>query len=125
MVMLCVSASQWIRLFFLLARSTLIITQHSAWCPNGTPLRRQLSYFQFLVTHAYSVKEIRLFRLGAYFIERYKQLYHDFYAVDSQVARREMLAMIPFTVLTNAIAAGAQVYAIAMTIATNQLGFLA
>ncbi len=90
-----------------------------------TPLRRQLSYFQFLVTHAYSVKEIRLFRLGAYFIERYKQLYHDFYAVDSQVARREMLASIPFTVLTNAVAAGAQVYAIAMTITTNQLGFLA
>ncbi len=90
-----------------------------------TPLRRQLSYFQFLVTHAYSVKEIRLFRLGAYFIERYKQLYHEFYAVDSQVARREMLASIPFAILTNAVAAGAQVYAIAMTIATNQLGFLA
>ena len=89
------------------------------------PLRRQLSYFQFLVTHAYSVKEIRLFRLGSYFIERYKQLYNDFYAVDSHLARQQSLLSIPFAILTNAAAAGAQIYAIAMTIATDHLGFLA
>lgn len=89
------------------------------------PERRRLAYFQFLVTHAYSVKEIRLFRLGRYFIERYKQLYREFYRVDSRLARQQTLSLVPFTILTNAAAAGAQLYAIVITIATNQLGFLA
>ena len=89
------------------------------------PLRRQLSYFQFLVTHASSVKEIRLFRLGGYFINRYKEHYHEFYAVDSRLARRQSLALAPFTILANAVAAGAQIAAIAITIFANQLGFLA
>ncbi len=89
------------------------------------PARRRLAYFQFLLTHSYSVKEIRLFRLASYFIKRYKQLYHEFYAVDSRLARQQTLALIPFTILTNAAAAGAQLSAIVITIATNQLGFLA
>lgn len=89
------------------------------------PERRLLAYFQFLVTRAYSVKEIRLFRLGSYFIERYKKLYHEFYTVDSRLARQQTLSLIPFTILTNAVAAGAQLYAIVVTIAANQLGFLA
>lgn len=87
--------------------------------------RRRLAYFQFLVTHAYSVKEIRLFCLAGYFIDRYRQLFQDFYAVDSQLARQQSLALIPFSILTNGVAAGAQIYAIAITIATNHLGFLA
>jgi ATP-binding cassette subfamily B protein len=87
--------------------------------------RRRLAYFQFLVTHAYSVKEIRLFRLADYFIGRYRQLYQDFYAVDSRLARQQSLVLIPFTILTNGVAAGAQIYAIAITIVTNHLGFLA
>ncbi len=90
-----------------------------------TPLRRQLSYLQFLVTHASSSKEIRLFRLGSYFIERYKQLYREFYTVDSRLARQQTLALVPFTILTSAVTGGAQLSAIAVTIATNQLGFLA
>jgi ATP-binding cassette subfamily B protein len=92
---------------------------------DRAPLYRQLSYFQFLLTRAYSVKEIRLFRLGSYFINRYKQLYRDFYTVDSHLARQQTLALIPFTLLTNVVAAGAQLFAIAITIATDQLGFLA
>lgn len=89
------------------------------------PLRRRLTYFQFLVTHAESVKEIRLFRLGDYFIKRYKDLYQDFYTIDSRLIRQQSLALVPFTILTTSVAAGAQLYAIVMTIAVGQLGFLA
>jgi ATP-binding cassette, subfamily B, bacterial len=91
---------------------------------DRAPLHRRAAYFQFLVTRAYSVKEIRLFRLGRYFIERYKRLYHDFYTIDSRLARQQSLILLPYTLLANAIAAGAQIYAIAITIATAQLGFL-
>ncbi len=89
------------------------------------PLRRRLAYFQFLVTHAYSVKEIRLFRLGNYFIKRYRDLYRDFYTVDSRIARQQSLISIPFTLLTTAVALGAQLSAIVFTLSVGQLGFLA
>ncbi len=90
-----------------------------------TQQRRRLSYFQFLTTNAQSVKEIRLFRLGDYFLGRYKQLYNDFYQVDSDLVKRETRALVPFTLLTNLASAGAQIYAISVTIATGHIGFLA
>jgi len=62
-----------------------------------------------------------LFRLGSYFMQRRR----DLYQVDSRLARQQSLAQIPFTVLTTAAAAGAQLFAIVMTITSGQLGFLA
>lgn len=117
LILLAPLPSVWSQFFF--SRREYLIERERA------PLRRQLSYFQFLVTHASSVKEIRLFRLGSYFIDRYRQLYHEFYAVDSRLARQQTLARVPFTILTNTVAAGAQLAAIALTIAADQLGFLA
>src|SRR5579872_4990649 len=87
--------------------------------------RRRVSYYQFLLTHVRSVKEIRLFRLGGYFLGRYRQLYNDFYRVDSNLVKRETRALAPFTILTNVASAGAQVYAISITIASGQIGILA
>ena len=86
---------------------------------------RRLSYFQFLTTNSHSVKEIRLFRLGDHILGRYKQLYHDFYKVDSDLVKRETRASVPFTILTNVVSAGAQIYAISITIAGGHIGFLA
>jgi ATP-binding cassette, subfamily B, bacterial len=70
-------------------------------------------------------EEKGLFRLGDYFLGRYKQLYNDFYKVDSDLVKRETRALVPFTILTNVASAGAQIYAIGVTIATGQIGFLA
>src|SRR2546423_7486732 len=90
-----------------------------------TQQRRRLSYFQSLTTNAQSVKEIRLFRLGNHFLGQYKQLYNDFYKVDSDLLKRETRALVPCTILTNVASAGAQIYAISITIATGHIGFLA
>jgi ATP-binding cassette, subfamily B, bacterial len=89
------------------------------------PERRLLAYFQLLTTQAYSVKEIRLFRLANHFLHRYTDLFRQFYAIDSRLARQQALVQIPFSVLTTATAAGTQLYAIAVTISLGQLGFLA
>ncbi|HKV57825.1 MAG TPA: ABC transporter ATP-binding protein, partial [Ktedonobacteraceae bacterium] len=72
-----------------------------------------------------SVKEIRLFRLGGYFLGCYRQLYNEFYLVDSNLVKRETRALAPFTIFTNIASAGAQVYAISITIASGQIGILA
>ena len=90
-----------------------------------TQQRRRLAYFQSLTTNAQSVKELRLFRLGDYFLKRSKQLYDTFYQVDSDLIKRETRALVPFTILTNVASAGAQIYAISVTIATMHIGFLA
>ena len=90
-----------------------------------TQQRRRLSYLQFLTTNAQAVKEIRLFRLGDYFVEQYKRLYDHFYRVDSDLIKRETRALVPFTILTNIVAAGAQITAISLTIASGQIGLLA
>jgi ATP-binding cassette, subfamily B, bacterial len=86
---------------------------------------RRLSYFQFLTTNAHSVKEIRLFRLGDLFLGRYKQFYNDFYKVDSDLVKRETRTIVPFSILTNIVSAGAQIYAIGFTIASGHIGLLA
>jgi ATP-binding cassette subfamily B protein len=86
---------------------------------------RRLSYFQYLTTNSHSVKEIRLFRLGDLFLGRYKQLYSDFYKVDSNLVKRETRAIVPFPILTNVVSAGAQIYAISFTIANGHIGLLA
>jgi ATP-binding cassette, subfamily B, bacterial len=86
---------------------------------------RRLSYFQFLTTNSHSVKEIRLFRLGNLFLGRYKQLYNDFYKVDSNLVKRSTRAIVPFSLLTNVVSAGAQIYAIGFTIASGHIGLLA
>lgn len=130
-VAVLLSWNWWLGLLILLAPLPSVCSQfwynHREYVieRDRAPLRRRANYFQFLVTHATSVKEIRLFRLSSYFIERYKQLFQEFYAVDSRLARRQMLMLVPFTLLTNAAAVGAQLYAITITITTNQLGFLA
>ncbi|WP_165423457.1 ABC transporter ATP-binding protein [Ktedonosporobacter rubrisoli] len=89
------------------------------------PQRRLLWYLEFLATHSYTVKEVRLFQLGKHFMQRYKQLYDAFYKVDSDLAKRQSLMQMPFALLTNMASAGAQIYAIVITIAGNQIGALA
>ena len=121
----------WLGLLILLAPLPSVASQifygHQSYKieRERTQQRRRLSYFQFLTTNAQSVKEIRLFRLGDYFLGRYKQLYNDFYKVDSDLVKRETRALVPFTILTNLTSAGAQIYAISITIATGHIGFLA
>jgi ATP-binding cassette subfamily B protein len=121
----------WLGLLILLAPMPSVASQifygHQSYKieRERTQQRRRLSYFQFLTTNAQSVKEIRLFRLGSYFLGRYKQLYNDFYKVDSDLVKRETRALVPFTIMTNLASAGAQIYAISITIATGHIGFLA
>ncbi len=92
---------------------------------DRAPERRRLAYIQLLVTDARSIKELRLFRLGRYFMQRYTHFYNDFYKVDSSLAKRQLLALIPFDLLTNLASVGTQIYVIIVTIIAGQIGILA
>jgi len=86
---------------------------------------RLLHYVHELLTESKAAKELRLFRLGKHFVQRYQQLSEQFYQVDSNLARKETMVQAPFTALTNAVSAGAQIFAIGLTIASGQIGLLA
>ncbi len=86
---------------------------------------RLLHYVHDLLTESKAAKELRLFRLGEHFVQRYQQLSEQFYQVDSKLARKETMVQAPLTVLSNAISAGAQIFAIGLTIASGQIGLLA
>jgi ATP-binding cassette subfamily B protein len=57
----------------------------------GSRLLRRMNYLVSLVTTDSFAKEVKLFGLGGYFIERYRMIAHAFYASQrSQVAKRYM-----------------------------------
>lgn len=50
-----------------------------------TPKGRLLWYFSFLLTRDISFKEIKLFQLGEYFLNRYSDLFKQFYTEDKKI----------------------------------------
>jgi len=86
---------------------------------------RLLRYVHGLPMDVKAAKELRLFRLGEHFVRQYQLLSEQFYQADSDLARKQTTAQAPFTVLTNAVSAGAQIFAIGLTIASGQIGLLA
>ncbi len=130
-VIVLLSWNWWLGLLILIAPLPSVVSQ-IFYGQQGYKIERErtqqyrrLSYFQYLTTNSHSVKEIRLFRLGDLFLGRYKQLYNDFYKVDSDLVKRETRAIVPFSMLTNVVSAGAQIYAIGFTIASGHIGLLA
>jgi ATP-binding cassette subfamily B protein len=92
---------------------------------DRTQQQRLHSYVRQLPTEADSVKEIRLYRLGEHFVKQFRDLSDQFYRADSNLIKKETQVQMPLTFLTNAISAGAQIFAIGLTIAARQIGLLA
>jgi ATP-binding cassette subfamily B protein len=86
---------------------------------------RLLAYLQALATSARSVKEVRLFGLGEYVLGRYRSLYREINRMDAELMRQRAIALIPFIVLADLVAIGAQVYAVLVTIRLGSVGALA
>jgi ATP-binding cassette, subfamily B, bacterial len=89
-----------------------------------SPERRRLTYLQYLTTQARSFKEIRLFQLGGLFLQRYRTLYKEFYAVDKHIASKQIRFGTFFAIISLCVTAGAQIYAIVTAIALGQIGLL-
>jgi ATP-binding cassette subfamily B protein len=86
---------------------------------------RRLSYWQSLITTTRSAKEIRLFGLGDYLLGRYRSLLEEAARTDQDLTRQRTLALMPFLLLSNLVSAGAQVYAVLVTIRIGSVGALA
>ncbi|MFN0063970.1 MAG: ABC transporter ATP-binding protein [Myxococcaceae bacterium] len=60
---------------------------HSWRAPEG----RKLSYLEWILTRDSHVKEVKLFRLGEFLLERYRTLFKKFFEEDRALALRKML----------------------------------
>ncbi|MFF4365449.1 ABC transporter ATP-binding protein [Streptomyces sp. NPDC001594] len=87
--------------------------------------RRRTNYLQYLVTNDRTYKETRLFGLGGFFLDRYRDLIGRFYQVDRSVARRQSTANALLGLLSVAATSGAVLFAISSTIDSGTIGQLA
>jgi ATP-binding cassette subfamily B protein len=56
-----------------------------------TPERRKLDYLRFTAASDASAKEVRLFRLSPFLVNRYAQLAHEFYEVNKELSKQRAL----------------------------------
>ncbi|MEZ4708763.1 MAG: ABC transporter ATP-binding protein [Caldilineaceae bacterium] len=61
---------------------------------SQAPERRQMDYVSTLLTEDRTVKEVKLFGLGATFLERYRALFWQHFAADTRLARRRSLQSV-------------------------------
>ncbi|MET9266712.1 ABC transporter ATP-binding protein [Amycolatopsis sp. NPDC004079] len=87
--------------------------------------RRKLIYYQFLTTTDHSFKEVRLFGLGPFFIERYRALVRDFLSVDCGITRKQSLLLGGLGSISVVASAGAIVFAMLSTVSSGRIGELA
>lgn len=87
--------------------------------------RRRMLYFQFLTTTDRSFKEVRLFGLGPYFIERYRAMVRGFLKIDRGINRRQSLSLGGFGLISVLAASAAIVLAMFATAASGRIGELA
>lgn len=87
--------------------------------------RRRMLYFQFLTTTDRSFKEVRLFGLGPYFIERYRAMVRGFLKIDRGINRRQSLSLGGFGLISVLVASAAIVLAMFATAASGRIGELA
>ncbi len=84
--------------------------------------RRRGAYLQYLVTTDRTYKETRLFGLGDFFLDRYRDLIRGFYRVDRSLERRQSLVSGLLGILSVAGAALAILMAVRSSIEVGDVG---
>jgi len=81
-----------------------------------TPVRRQMDYLRTLGASKESAKELKLFGLHSFLVDRYTQLSDDIYLQNTALARRRFTAGSLFSLLSSVGYYGAYVYVIYRTV---------
>ncbi|MEF3117646.1 ABC transporter ATP-binding protein [Streptomyces chrestomyceticus] len=121
----------WIALAILLAPLPALAA-HVVFSKQGYAIeyhraqdRRRAFYYQDLTTTDTSYKEVKLYQLGPYFVDRYRALVQGFFRVDRSLARRRHGWSAALGLVSVACSAGALVFALRSTAGNGKLGELA
>lgn len=125
------SWNAWIALAILLAPLPALAA-HIVFSKQGYAIeyhrardRRRAFYYQDLTTTDSSYKEVKLYQLGPYFVDRYRALVREFFRVDRALARRRHGWSAVLGLVSVVSSAGALVFALWSTTRTGRLGELA
>ncbi|WP_371614066.1 ABC transporter ATP-binding protein [Streptomyces sp. NBC_00454] len=121
----------WIALVIIISPVPALIA-HIVFSKRGyeieydrTQDRRRTNYYQSLTTTDSSFKEVKLYQLGPYFVERYRILVNQFFRVDRALARRQQGWAAGMGLLSVLISSSALVFALFDTADTGRMGELA
>ncbi|MBK0295443.1 ABC transporter ATP-binding protein [Bacillus sp. S34] len=64
-----------------------------------TPIRRKLWYYSLLLTRDFSVKEIKLFNLSEYILNRYKEINKNFFLIDKKLVKKKIRVSFFFEII--------------------------
>lgn len=81
------------------------------WAWNS-PLKKRFSYLEWLLQHAASLKEIKLFGLAPLFIRETQDIQTQFYKHNAKLARKTYIFRLFFNVLSTCLFVGVEIYVI-------------
>ncbi|MGG0703604.1 ABC transporter ATP-binding protein [Bacillus paramobilis] len=70
---------------------------------KNIPIVREMSYLSYLQVHSASFKEIKLFQLHKYLIEKYKELYLQMFREEKKIMNKRLVATTMFQLLNQSI----------------------
>ncbi|MBB2483420.1 ABC transporter ATP-binding protein [Bacillus sp. APMAM] len=76
------------------------------------PIRRKLWYYSILLTRDFSIKEIKLFNLNNYLLNKYKEINFDFYKTDKRLISRKVKTSFVIDILNQFILIYLMIYII-------------
>lgn len=76
------------------------------------PLHRESWYLSYLMTNDHASKEIKLFSLGPYFLNRFMKIYHGFLQEDRRMAKKRALLTLAFALVNLAATCGVVLLAV-------------
>ncbi|MFD3678427.1 ABC transporter ATP-binding protein [Streptomyces sp. NPDC058613] len=92
---------------------------------NRAQDRRRTFYYQDLTTTDSSFKEVKLYQLGSYFVDRYRALVQEFFQVDRALSRRRHAWSAVLGLISVLGSAWALILALRTTTSTGEIGELA
>src|SRR5713226_4292258 len=125
MILLLVQLAWWLAaIVMVLPLPSFIANSRYGWIGyyrmrRESPERRKSLYYIHIMTHDQYNKEIKLFRLGHYFIQRFQRLAEHFFEESKNILVRRYLTSLVWTSLSLVANAGIYIYVALQTVARH------
>jgi ATP-binding cassette subfamily B protein len=123
MIALLLGVNRWLAVIALLAPIPSFISDaRYGWrgyaiARRNSPARRAMAYFLTLLTTDTFAKEVKLFTLGRYFVERFRVLAQGYYDEQRALVTRRYLAGYAWSTLSTVASAGTYLYVAVQAVA--------
>lgn len=79
------------------------------------PRTREQWYLSYLLTHDHSFKEVKIYQIGTFLIQKYRQIFKGFYGEDVRLARLRLVISLVFMIISMIVLFGIIFYIVRAT----------